>query len=525
VNPPLPESLLAAIIGISADAIICVDGEQRIISFNEGASRIFGYPASEVLGQPLDMLLPARSRVGHRQRVEQFVNSDVAARRIGERRELAGLRKDGEEFSAEAAIAHLTVDGQRYASVVLRDITERKRTEYRQQLLADASEQLGASIDLGRTLELVASVWLPLFGGFAVVEMSDEGGLHHAGAGPDDTRPDTIVHAMYTPHEQMVSVNDSPLGEQPPVAMAPVDQVLDAIPERYRAEAMACSPQSAVVIALIHRGEVFGRVVVLTDRVIQLDASDLSLATEMARRASIALDHARLHAQLRHALHARDETMSIVSHDLRNPASAVKMLTEMILVAERQPPLPAEVREQVSVMRSAAEQMESLIQNLLDASRAEAGHLVVRPRMVSASTLLRDALRTMAPLAADKRISITTDWTDPLPDVHVEPERITQVVSNIAGNAIKFTPAGGCIHITAAVQPGHLLISITDTGPGIATEDLPHVFDRYWQSDHRNRGLGLGLPIARAIIEAHHGRLWAEHVDGRGAIFHFTLPT
>ncbi|MGH7688658.1 MAG: sensor histidine kinase, partial [Gemmatimonadaceae bacterium] len=210
-------------------------------------------------------------------------------------------------------------------------------------------------------------------------------------------------------------------------------------------------------------------------------------------------------------------------HDLRNPVNAVKMLAGAVLQPSAAGPLPPAVTEQVRVIQSAAQQMDTLIQDLLDMSRADAGRFAVDPKSVSAGALLRDALRTLSPLAQDKGVAIVIAWSAPLPAVRVDPERITQVISNIVGNAIKFTPSGGEIRVSAEEHPDAVLVTVTDTGPGIPAEHLIHIFDRYWQLSGGDSGVGLGLPIAKAIVEAHGGRIWAESVEGEGATFHFTL--
>jgi signal transduction histidine kinase len=305
----------------------------------------------------------------------------------------------------------------------------------------------------------------------------------------------------------------------------PVDAAIAGIPGAYRAEALAAGAHSARVITLAHRGEILGRVTVLADATAASEPADTELADDLARRAAIALENARLHDRARRALQARDDTLGVVAHDLYNPVNAVRMLAGAMLRADRPSPLPGDVVEQVTVVRSAAEQMDSLIHDLLDVSRAEAGRLTVDPQPIPTAALLEDALRTLVPLAQDKEVALRTAFANPLPDVCVDPERVAQVVSNVVGNAIKFTPRGAAITISAAAAADHVLVSVKDTGPGISAEHLPHVFDRYWQSSRRNRGAGLGLPIAKAIIEAHHGRIWAESTEGRGATFHFTLPT
>ncbi len=518
----LPASLLAEIIGIASDAVICVGGDQRIIFFNEGAVRIFGYTPDEVLGQSLDMLVPAKARPVHRHHVERFVNSGATARRMGERQELAGRRKNGEEFPAEAAIAKLKAGNEVFASVVLRDVTERKRAERRQRFLVETSERLASSLELDETLETLARLWIPMFGDLTVVEMPMPNGQHHLRAlareeGAVDLTPVTIGSG--TGLVPLLGAGDSPA-----VTLVPVDAALDAIPECYHEDARCCRASMALSVQLSHRGESLGRVIVFASSKASLGSEDLVLAEDLGRRASIALENARLHDQLQRALRARDDTMSVVSHDLRNPVNAVKMLAGAVLQRSHREKVPLEVIEQVKVIQSAAQQMDALIQDLLDMSRAEAGRFGVDVRAIEAGALLQDALRTLAPLAEDKNVSLVTDWTELLPEVRVDPERIIQVVSNVVGNAIKFTPVGGQIRISAAGRPEAVLVSVTDTGPGISAGHLPHIFDRYWQSSRRNRGAGLGLPIAKAIIEAHRGRIWAESIEGQGATFYFTLP-
>ncbi len=520
----LPGSLLAAIIGISSDAIICVDAEQRISFFNEGAVAMFGYTEEEVMGHSIGMLIPERARAVHPSHVAAFVRSPVAARRMGERQEIAGRRKNGEEFPAEAAIAKLDVDGRTFASVVLRDVTERYRAEARQRVLADASERFASLVALDETLQMLARLWIPAFADFTVVESAHRGEFSHlhaaraADGGPASTSPVAVSAGT------LVDVAGLVPGTPQRVAVVPVSAALAAIPQTHRAIAAGLAPAAALVASLTFRGDVLGRITMFAAERRTLSSGDLALAEDLARRASMALDNARLHDQLQRALRAREDTMSVISHDLRNPVNAVKMLAGAVLQPANEGRVPDDLREQVAVIRSAAEQMDTLIQDLFDMSRAEAGRFAIDVQTESAATLLRNALRTLAPLAHDKNVALVTDWPSSLPHVQVDPERIVQVVSNVVGNAIKFTPSGGTIRVSASARSDSVLVAVADTGPGIASDHLPHVFDRYWQSSRRNRGAGLGLPIAKTIVEAHGGRIWVESVEGRGATFYFTLP-
>jgi PAS domain S-box-containing protein len=172
------EAKFAGIISISEDAIISIDADQRIIVFNSGAERVFGYSQAEAIGTPLDNLIPERFRKIHRQHVERFASGAVSTRRVGERLiTVVGLRKNGEEFPAEAAISKLQVGDKTLLTVAMRDITERKRLEKEQQLLAEAGALLAASLDYDQTLTTVAHLVVRDFADWCMVEVVDEDGV------------------------------------------------------------------------------------------------------------------------------------------------------------------------------------------------------------------------------------------------------------------------------------------------------------------------------------------------------------
>jgi PAS domain S-box-containing protein len=359
----LPPDLYSSFLAISADAVIAVDDEQRIIFFNEGAERIFGWSASEVGGQYLAMLLPERYRANHRGHVQGFGAAHGRARLMGERQEISGLRKSGEEFPAEASIQRMMIAGKNIYAAVLRDVSA-----------------------------------------------------------------------------------------------------------RYRAE-----------------------------------------------------------EALHQAIRARDDMMGIVSHDLRNPASAVKMLARSILAETRErEDIPPDVAERVEIMQQAAAQIDALIQDLLDVTRLEAGRLTVSPRDVDPVPLVEAALYALRTLAESTGVELAAMYEDALPMVHADPERVTQLLSNLVGNALKFTPAGGRVDVRVDPYNEGVIVSVVDTGEGIPADQLPHVFDRFFQvSSSRigaRHGAGLGLPIARGIVEAHGGTIWIESAQGRGTTVRFTLP-
>jgi signal transduction histidine kinase len=251
---------------------------------------------------------------------------------------------------------------------------------------------------------------------------------------------------------------------------------------------------------------------------------DLTLVEELARRASLAIDNARLFHEAQQATRARDEMLGVVAHDLRNPLNTIVMgaSTMLELLADTSAPL----KKNAQILRRAADRMNRLIQDLLEVRRIDSHGLVVEPRAVDVASLLDEALEMLRPLAAAASLELVNAVPDEMPRVLADGGRILQVFSNLVGNAVKFTPAGGRITIGALEIGDEVRFEIADTGPGIAADQLPHVFGHFWQAKRGDRrGIGLGLAIAKGIIEGHGGRIWVESRLGDGSRFYFTLAT
>jgi signal transduction histidine kinase len=284
----------------------------------------------------------------------------------------------------------------------------------------------------------------------------------------------------------------------------------------------AMNPQSALFLPLIAREQLIGALTLFrTSR--GFDGDDLGFAEDLARLAALALDNARLHDTVRASLRSRDEMLGVVSHDLRNPVAAVKMLSRTLLGAQENDGTQA--HESIALIFQAAEQMDALIRDLLDVNRLDAGNLQISAVPVEPSVLLTDSLQTLRPLVEEKGIDLDLQIETALPKVGADRERIQQTLSNLVGNAIKFSPTGSKIVVVAHSDPEGVVFSVLDSGRGIAAEHLPRVFDRYWQSSRTDRqGAGLGLAIAKGIVEAHGGRIWIESRPGEGTTASFTLP-
>ena len=252
---------------------------------------------------------------------------------------------------------------------------------------------------------------------------------------------------------------------------------------------------------------------------------DLFAANDL-RRSALENDLARQVHKERQAVQARDDLVAVVSHDLRSPMTVISMLCGMMQKAFSSDGSHSSKRiaSAIDTMQQATSRMNVLLEDLLDTSRIDAGRYTINPRPTSVAQIFEDACALLSPLATAKAIDMSFHAE---PDLHInaDPERLFQVLSNLIGNAIKFTPQQGRVGITAMSVGDEIVFSVRDTGEGITAEQLPHVFDRYWTVKEGNpNGTGLGLYISKGIVQAHGGKLHAESQPGMGSEFRFTVP-
>jgi signal transduction histidine kinase len=308
----------------------------------------------------------------------------------------------------------------------------------------------------------------------------------------------------------------------------------------------------------IGRGDFSGRVpVTIEDEIgalaaavnqmaVHLQRSYTELEQKAADHAAMAAENAALYAQVRqHAevLEARvaartrelevanrhkSEFLANVSHELRTPLTAIKGFVDNMLDGLTGEMTPQQLRY-LTRIKANTDRLARLINDLLDLTRIEAGRLELRPTTLLLTPLVTEVVASLRPMAEDKHIQLAVAAADPDATAWADRDKVTQVLMNLLGNALKFTPAHGHITVTIARDgTGSVRIAVTDTGPGIATEEAAKIFDQFYQVAHagtqRPHGTGLGLAIAKALVEMQHGRLWVESVVGRGSTFAFTLP-
>jgi signal transduction histidine kinase len=230
---------------------------------------------------------------------------------------------------------------------------------------------------------------------------------------------------------------------------------------------------------------------------------------------------ARALEQAEVAVRTRDEVLAVISHDLRNPLGTITMAAGLLEL----PIDEGKKAEQIAIIQRAAAGMLRLIGDLLDVSSVEAGSFSLELAPVSPGRLLEEVAAMMGSHASARGQRIECRVEAELPEVPADRHRLTQALSNLVGNAVKFTPEGGTVRLSAEAAGEEVIVTVRDTGPGIPADDLPHIFDRFWHTSRvRRGGAGLGLAIAKGIVEAHGGRIWVNRPEEGGAAFSFTLP-
>jgi PAS domain S-box-containing protein len=512
---------LVAVLEETTDAFFSVDGDWRFTYVNRRGEEYWQSPREQMLGRRLWDLFPA------------MVNSEAfhhLQRAMHERRPV--------DYEAISRVTGRWVEGHAYPradglAVFFRDVSRRKRLEETRRYLDELSSALAVSLDYDATLQSIARLATGALADCCMVHVLEGGRVRSPGIAHVD--PDregevrALMRAIPADLEAGTPVARVLRGGEPLLFPHVSDAALAAAaggPEQLDA-LRALKIATGMVVPLHARGRTLGAISFarLGGPRPAYTEEDLELAVELARRAALAADNARLYARATAAVRARDDVLAIVSHDLRNPVNAI--LISATMLHEFAPPEALGPRDmkQVEVIRRSAEQMSALLQDLVEVALLEGGAPTMNRARCEVATLLAAVTDMFGPLARDKGLELHCPPAEGLPPVDADYGRVLQVLSNLLGNAIKFTPPGGSIRVAADAAPGAVRFAVYDSGVGIEPEHLPHVFDRFWQArSTRRAGAGLGLAIARSIVTAHGGRIWVESTPGGGSTFAFTLP-
>ncbi|HJQ67638.1 MAG TPA: GAF domain-containing protein [Blastocatellia bacterium] len=414
------------------------------------------------------------------------------------------------------------------------DIDDQKRSEESLRFLAEASAVLSSSLSYEATLTSMAQLSVPRIADYCVVDIiNDQGQIERLAVAhfdpkkvelveelqrrypPEANRPGPLTRVLQSGRSELVSEIPDPLL----VSLARDEEHLRIMRE--------LKPRSFMVVPLVARGRTLGAIsFVSAESGHRYDEDDLALAEDLARRAALAVDNARLYRETQEASRLKDDFLATVSHELRTPLNAILGWSRMLRTNRFDDETAAQALE--TIERNARAQAQ-LIEDLLDVSRIITGKLRLDIRPVEPVEVINAAIDAVRPAADAKQVRIQTVLDPWAGVVSGDPDRLQQVLWNLLSNAIKFTPKEGSVQIRLERVNSHIDITLSDTGQGIAPEFLPFVFDRFRQADstltRAHGGLGLGLAIVRHLVEMHGGTVRAESEgEGRGATFTVKLP-
>lgn len=410
---------------------------------------------------------------------------------------------------------------------------ERRRAEEAASFLAEAGVRLTSSLDYQRTLESVVQLATGGLADYCLIDLiNDDGELEHVEVAAKNPANAPIVEKIRSinlvDHSASVAARVIATHESALIQDVVLDDFMEGLADDdpRRDVILEINPVSLMATPLIARGRFLGLIVFISaESGRHYDEYDLELARQLAVRAGLATDNARLYRNARAAVEARDAVQRIVAHDLRNPLTTVKMIADLISRDVSICANPAALRKHLDVQRHAVMQMNRLIEDLLDVARLDEGKMALFASPCNPAVLVDEGIRMYEVQAQQKSIELVADAAPNLPDIRADVDRIDQVLSNLIGNALKFTDPGGRIEVGAAAFEGGVTFSVSDTGCGIPPEQISHLFNRFWQAEKGARhGAGLGLEIAKGIIEAHGGQIWVESELGVGTTFFFFLP-
>ena len=507
-------------------AVVELDREFRLRLVSRAGRVWFGHSPEELVGRTIDETLG--------QRAQPFLPAAEAAL-AGEIRSVEAhlVCDDGSERDVRTTCVprREAPDGEVAGFIAfISDVSEERREQQRERALARFTELLFSSLDYRASLRDMCAQAVPDLADCVMLLMKGDGpdleqvalahrdrerqalmaemldrfppvlGGHVIGAAVasgepllvEEVSPDILARIAHDP-EHMDILRRLDLGSLIVVPMKSHGAIMGAI-------ALSCSGQG-------------GR---------RYNPRDLAFAEELARRAALAIENARLYQVTRRALESRDEILAVVSHDLRSPLGVIRIKSQ--LIKERVAALEDSRGLNIDVIQRAADRMDALVTALADATRMNAGRFTIDRAPCDLVALSRAAADLLEPVAGDKEIHLELVTHCETAVCSADSERLLQVLVNLLTNGIKFTPPGGLVRVEVIAGGDCVEIAVSDTGPGIAPAELSQIFERYWQGRPGRRGSGLGLYIAKGIVESHGGRIWAESELGHGSRFCLALP-
>ena len=482
----LAPARLAEILDFAEDGILAVDAAQRVVLFNHGAARLFGYSPAEVVGKPLDVLIPERFRAGHPALVTEYARSGPPSRRMAERRDVFGRRKDGTEFPAEISLSKSEVDGELLFTAIVRDVTERKQFDAAQRELAE----LRAKAALAESQARLDAVIRSALDAIILLDASRTITLFNPAA--ERVFGCAAAAAVGSPVSRFVPGEFGDGARELEVRRADGEPV----PLEVSASAVAGGGDAAFVLILRDVSERKRAVAELQSTTQQL--------WQAARLAGVG------------------ELAASIAHELNNPLGTVSLRVEGVL-AKTAADDPR--RKALEIVDQEVERMAGLVSNLLQFSRAgrdQVSTVDVCEEVRRTADLTRHHLRR-------RGVDIVTEFDSRVPMIYADRQQLRQVLLNLFTNAGDAMAGGGRLttRVRPTVLPGErpaVAIDVADTGVGISPEHLPRVFEPFFTTKDEGKGTGLGLAICKRIVGEHRGALELDSRVGQGTTVRVVLP-
>jgi PAS domain S-box-containing protein len=538
---------LAAIVESSDDAIIGKTLDGMITSWNQGAERLYGYTAEEMVGKPLAILVPPDLPNELPAIMERLEQGEPIAHY-----ETVRVRKDGSRLNVSLTVSPIKDAAGRIigASKIARDVTAAKQQEASLRFLAEASRLLAELLDVPSTLQRVAGLAVPHFADWCAVDMLEpDGSLQRLAVAHMDPARVELARAL---HRRCPPDPKAPLGVWN-ILRTGRSEILPKIPDSLLTEMVRdegllrtlreLGLRSYIGVPLTVRGRTLGVLTFVTsDSGRRYGPAELRLAEDLAHRAAVAVENARLYSDLKEADRRKDEFLAMLAHELRNPLAPIRNALHIM----KMPGADAAAIEKAREMTERqVQQMVRLVDDLLDVSRIMRGRIDLRKEPVELAAVIARAAEAAQPMldaqGQELILSVPPEpvWLD------ADPARLAQVIGNLLHNAAKFSERAGRVWLSASVATGEaapaaeagsapppgpvVTIRVRDEGAGIAPDLLAHVFDLFVQGDksleRSQGGLGIGLTVVRRLVEMHGGTVTAASEGlGKGCEFVVRLP-
>lgn len=424
-----------------------------------------------------------------------------------------------------------------------RSLGVRHPRDRREHLLAEAATRLSPRLPYAEQLSAVARLAPPEIGDWCVLDVIEDQSdrddtdetqdvqarIHRVTSSPTDTRLEGALWELeaHAPAWGAVDPIVDVLTSGSPLFISPVTN--EWVAERFGDQASqtimrSLNVQSLMIVPLLVDARPIGALTIGTTATRTATEEEFSLAQLLAERAAAAIEAARLYHRAQRSTAARDAVLGVVSHDLLGTLGTVTMNARRLL--DRDGDWAARQQRLCENILNGAEVMHRLVLDLVDVSAIEMRRLSVTPVVQPMGPVLSSAAQLFAPRAEAMGIQLSVADAVEIPEIRFDGTRLLQVLSNLLDNALKFTPVGGSVTVAVTPAPREIVLSVADTGSGVAPDELAHVFERFWRAPagRRTRGLGLGLAIVRGVAAAHGGRVWMQSMVGRGTTVFVALP-